>query len=964
MITGSLIHSYNKFADVYGYIAIIYLIIAEISLTRYLKNMIRDSLENYYKNKRAHLDKRGSLLQGDLERDADEAHRNHQGDSSMNKFLIRIKEKGGYHGDTSPLGERRRTSINTYEESVTITYMRIEQVNEFELDEGFLSPAKKLERKGSIKEGEQSREQKELMEVEKSDNQSQDQIEKSIKIGKLLYYFQNRDNYLNCKMFYGGIFLMFRMTFFILISISDSIDCLISLISLIYLCYYWYTSIDNPTSSVRSLNKLAVIIVSIKYLIGCLDIQRSNYSGDTVDFESSVVLIFLGTTGNKNYDYFNILVGKSLSGYWLIFECLIFIAIQLLIYFYTVILQLNTVVISNHIKKVQYMISQYINYHRSVLTRRPFYVNFNQWYSPTVKFAENFLKIGTIYLPILSIMILLGFSQFYATLPIVIIVTLCLGVIYQLIFKWLYTILDQKDVIIKYFNWIKTLIWIYILLGSVSRIFAKPIKEFLPSYHPLGNITLVIVICLISFQIIIDLWGSVDFKRFYKEFLSSNRLSQVIVPMCEAYEFNESKLKKMISNLKSKESLDKRIKIMEKQLKIWHLKFASKDDTTGNFKDEKIDVEAWEKEISDLDKGEENLILELRNEEYLLNQVGVGEKLLNYFFLTFLNQLKRFNFCPHLYLMNYIKMKNNEICKDIEFKIYDYISEEYDEYLDISNAILTFYKSKDSVRGKLIEIKEENQKINQIAKQKELEQSEEPIRNKDESTLKIAADLLFKKVLKPRSLTSLDMTVKKKSDKTLLFFDAKVNEVTVRFYNITDMGSTDLKIIHRLSNLRKVVYVLYLFPSFILANFQGITLTVILAYCLTNPYPLKLVLLIHIIINGITEELNLNREFWKKSFIIISAISWLKIFIKAIFQIQVAGAEIRTYSIFESTEKSNAIIEFFFGNLSYEFLEVASFLFTILRILQAQFDGSFDRFVAEYENISQAYIRVGFCDLS
>lgn len=954
MVSGSLIHSkdnFREFQDVYGYLILVYLTIAEISLTRNLKNMIRASLEAYHKNRRQSLEQRASMMQDPAQMLADDRDKE---EAAMNKFLIKIKDKG----DSSPLneGNRRRTSIGPFEDTSVLTYMRIEKFVPFSYDESFFKA--EAERYGL------QREQRQVVDKtgKSAEDRREDYMLQNVRIGKLLYYFENRDNYLNCKMFYGGIYLMFRMTFFILISISDTIDCLVSMFSLLYLCYYWYTLLDNPTSSVRALNKLAVVVICIKYLIGCLDIQSSNYSGDRVDFESSVVLIFLGSTSNKNYDYFKMLVGDSLSGYWLVFESTIFVAIQLLIYFYTIILQLNTVVIAKHIKKIQYMIATYINYHKAVTTRRPFYVNFNRWYSPTVKFAEMFLKIGTIYLPIFSIIVLLGFSQSYATLPIVAIVSLSLVVIYQLIFKWLYRILDQKDKIVKYFNWIKMLIWGYIMLGSFSRIFKKPIRETLPNYHPLGRITLVIVICLISFQIIIDLWNSVDFKRFYREFLSSNKLSQVIVPLCEAYEFNETKLKMMVSNLKSKESLDKRIRIMEKQLKIWHMKFASKEEQKNGYQEIQEKAENWEKEISDLDKEEENLILELRQEEYAMSQVGMVDKVLNYFFLTFLNQLKRFNFCPHLYLMNYIKLKNSEICKDIEFKIYDYISEEYDEYLDISNAILAFYKSKEDVKLRLLDLKDEEKEAGSSAKLKD--HHEDPIHDKPDALLKQAVDIVLAKIQKPKEISTKDMTIKKKNDKSLLFFDAKVNEVTIRFYNITDMGSTDLQIMHRLSKLRKIIYVLYLFPSFILANFQGISLTIILAYCMLNPFPLKLVLLIHVIINGLTEETNLNREFWKKTFIILSGISWLKILIKALFSIRTSATDVQTYSLITATELSNKVIEFFFGNLTYETMEVLAFLFTILRILQAQFDGSFDKYFVEFENISEAYIRVAPHDRS
>lgn len=110
---------------------------------------------------------------------------------------------------------------------------------------------------------------------------------------------------------------------------------------------------------------------------------------------------------------------------------------------------------------------------------------------------------------------------------------------------------------------------------------------------------------------------------------------------------------------------------------------------------------SWEKEIADLDKEEENLVLELRNEEYITSQVGVIDQVVNYFFVKLMSSLNRFNMCPHLYLMDFIKSKNNEICKDIELKIYDYISQEYDEYTSLAQSVYEFYNNKDAVKENL-----------------------------------------------------------------------------------------------------------------------------------------------------------------------------------------------------------------------------------------------------------------------
>jgi hypothetical protein len=976
MVFGTLIHSKNKLIDIYGYVVLLLILIVEVAVGRSLRNSIKQSMAQNYKARASASTLRGQLNNAELIKhmveDDNEDLRDHS-KSNISKFLIKIRNLDKPDDtDTS----KRSSVLGLYDSQLRgpAKYCRVEYFNAFELDPNFLgdmevsvNPAVQKEREMSEKKPDDYIEElhfdsykpgdEGVSPIEKISKNDSEYMTLGNKVGKLLYYFENRDLYLNCKMYYGAIYLMFRMAFFILISVGNNIDCIVSLVSLFYLCYYWYSSDDQPLQSVKALNKLAVIVISIKYLIGILDIERDNYVGDTVDFESSIILMFVGNRDNKSYSIFRILIGSSLSSYWLLYECLIFIAIQLLIFFYTIILQLNTTVINRHIRRILYMTVKHIHYNLSVLTSRPFYINFERWFSPRIKYAEMFLKIGTIYLPIVAAILLLAVSQSYATLPIFAIVVLCLVVIYHLIFNWMYAILDQKVVIAKYFSRIRILIWAYILVGSASRVFESPLKKAYSGFTPLANITFIIVLSLICFQSIIDLWDSRDFERFYKEFLNSNTLTQIVVPLCEAYDFNERKLLSMVGNLKSKESLDRRIRVMEKQLKIWHYKFATQEEQKSReAKEVALQIVHWEKEISDLDKEEENLVLELRNEEYITSQIGVLDRVVNYFFVTLMNSLNRFNMCPHLYLMDYIKSKNSEICKDIELKIYDYISQEYDEYTSLASSIYEFYNNKEAVQNKLAELKA---KEVADAFAKRIKEGSDLIQDKNPELLAKASDIIFKKILRPKETVAINMTQHESTKDRKMYFDSEVNEMKIRFYNIMDTGKQDFSVSHRMTNLQKLRLLVKLTPSLLLDNSQGITLAALILYCMLSPTILKLVLLIHVILNGLTEELNLHKTFWQRTFVIIAGISCTKLFFKALFSARAAdGAQ--QFRILPHSDSALRVIEFFCGGLTVEVMEVACFLLTILRIMQAQLEGCFLRYTTEFENISEAYMRVVF----
>jgi hypothetical protein len=969
MVLGTLIHSKNKLIDIYGYLLLMIILIIEISICRNLKISLGKTINQDTINRVSSSKLRGNLNNTELIKhmveEDNEVLRDHS-KSNVNKFLIKIRNVDKL--DDIEQGRDRASSM-LYDSQVrkSVRFSSVELFKPFDYDANFLgsmhietNPAVLKERQESLMVEDQIEElrfdswkkgEDESPVDNKVDPRDAEFMTLGNKVGKLLYYFENRDLYLNCKMYYGAIYLMFRMAFFILISIGNTIDCVMSLVSLCYLCYYWYSSEEQPLQSVKSLNKLAVVIISIKYLIGILDIQRNNFTGDDLKFESSIILMFVGNRDNRNYTIFSGLISNSLQSYWLLYECMIFIAIQLLIFFYTIILQLNTTVINRHITRILYMTVKHIHYNLSVLTNRPFYINFERWFSPRIKYAEMFLKMGTIYLPIVAAMLLLAVSQSYATLPILAIVVLCLVVIYHLIFSWMWEILEQKTIIGKYFSRIRILIWIYILVGSASRIFQTPLKKAYDGFTPLANITIIIVISLICFQSIVDLWDSRDFERFYKEFLNSNQLSQIVVPLCEAYEFNEKKLLSMISNLKSKESLDKRIRVMEKQLKIWHYKFATQEEQKSReAKEVALQMVSWEKEIADLDKEEDNLVLELRNEEYVTSQVGLVDQVVNYFFVNLMGSLNRFNMCPHLYLMDFIKSKNSEICKDIELKIYDYISQEYDDYTSLARSVYEFYNNKDAVQSKLTEMK-----AKEMAKKAKVIPT--TIEDKNPENLLKASEFIFKKIMRPKETVAINMTQHQSTKDQKLYFDSEVNDMKIRFYNIMETGKQDFSICHRMTNLQKLIHLIKLAPALILDNFQGLTLATILVYCLLSPTLLKLGLLVHVILNGLTEELNLHKSFWQRTFLIMAGISCTKLLFKSTFAARSADAD-HQFTIVPPHQTAFMVIEFICGPLNLELWEVAAFLFTVLRIMQAQLEGCFVKFTTEFENISEAYMRV------
>jgi hypothetical protein len=958
MAAGVLVHSQKTILDIYGYLIVFLFTVAEINLSRNLERLIKEAQKT---------NKLFSVIRQSQDQDLDSNLDQSRGQSksTLTKYVIKIKDGGNLASILPPVA----SVVGASDLNADRPIMKIGDFKPYTLVNDFLGshehPIAPSELSQNVQEihlpiPEQPNLHPPVIDYKRQNN----------KFGKLLYFFENRDLYLNCKMYMGGIYLMFRLAFFILISISDKLDCLVSFLTLVYLCYIWYSSADSPIQRVRYVNRLAVIVIAVKYLIACLNIRQSNYVGDKMnDMETSAVCILLGSTDSPYMPYFEVIIGKSMTGLWLLSECLIFVAVQLMIFFYTVILRINTSELSKRIVQIKHMISKYVHSSLSAERRKPFIVNFNRWYSPRFKYAEFFLKMGTVYLPIASIMVLVSFSQYYSSVPIVFVIGLGLALSYQLIFSWYLHLLSEQPMINRYFTLIKISLWGYILLGSLTRLLSKVITDKFSSFQPLGHITLVVVISLISFQVIADLWESQDFCHFYSEFLDANKLNSLAVPLCQAYEFNEEKIRKMVNNLKSKDNLDRRIRVMEKQLKIWHIRNQSIEENIGdNEHTEAVrNQESWEKEILDLDQEEENLVLQMRNEAYLMDKVSLLDKIINYLFSILNENSHKFHISPHLYLMHIIKTKNSGIIsRELDFNIYDYIGQDYNNYIDFVVGVMDFYNRPEDVKDKLKECKDNDAKImvaNKLRKLDVLQGLKEEVGEKDVEKLKEAGGLLAKIVQTPKQCVRIDMTQSDEYKQGMQYFDSKVDDLTLRFYNIVHNNHTgDIGLYNRLDRIHRLGVLVQLLPSYILSKSQSVTLALIVLYCLIVPTPIKLALLIFVLLKGITEEMNLKRKFWQVCFILISGNMFIKVLAKALL----GGTDQNTDPDANGTTNITTqglyagVVQFFCGNVSFEPFELIAFFAIVLRVLQSQFDGGLDQYAIEYENVSQAFIRVRF----
>lgn len=116
----------------------------------------------------------------------------------------------------------------------------------------------------------------------------------------------------------------------------------------------------------------------------------------------------------------------------------------------------------------------------------------------------------------------------------------------------------------------------------------------------------------------------------------------------------------------------------------------------------------------------------------------------------------------------------------------------------------------------------------------------------------------------------------------------------------------------------------------------------------------KVPLLIYTILYGVTEENNIGGKFWKNVFHYICGFICIKYLLKSLLVVQLVDA--KTNFIPQIGHKLNgtqlSYVQFLFGNISFDLLEVITLFAIIVRSIQAQFSGLYHKFYLDFENVN------------
>lgn len=182
----------------------------------------------------------------------------------------------------------------------------------------------------------------------------------------------------------------------------------------------------------------------------------------------------------------------------------------------------------------------------------------------------------------------------------------------------------------------------------------------------------------------------------------------------------------------------------------------------------------------------------------------------------------------------------------------------------------------------------------------------------------------------------------------------------IRFYNITNY-KIDVSQIYRQNTVQQMFSVLRMLPAYLFSNLKNTTLFFILLYCMFNVSLAKVPLLVYTILYGLTEENNLGASFLKNTFNYICGFAVLKYLLKSILKIQLEMGGVRDFipQIGFSLGKSGlGAVQFLFGNIGFDYIEVLALLSIICYSIQSQLSGLFDKFYLDFENVNQAFFRL------
>ena len=957
----------NKILDVYGYYVLILLLVFEINTARKLKDRLKkdqieaSSGESYWSSKKT------------LQRKENEIHKPKRR-MSLVRFTFRMLKSIKYDEDdfeddydmlnanrnrksTLSSGRRSVFSLKGLNSKVKKTFKVIEFDGEIKIKKGHIELPNQKKQPSESEEVEilptnpktLKRQSTRLEEVEK-----ERKMLKKNQLAKLVFFHVNKKLYLDCKFYYSLVTIMCRLVYFVMLYVYDSNDSLISCLAMITICIVWYTSSKDPKQSVQKVNTLVTCFVGLKYFIGVLNITSKDiYIGSQPEFETSLVLIFMTRTGHP-YKIFVQIIGGSLQDGWLIFECCVFLIIQSLIYFYSSILNSNSYKLRIQSLRVDHMLENYIS---STSAKTPLMINFRKWRTETFELMESSIKRVSVYAPVLLVLFISGASQQVTSMVLTAVILATLFLVYKIVFQWLLDFNNRMESIEKYYVWVQRTIWLYLIWGS----FTRSISFEFPDMPILYSISFITCFSLVAFQLIRDLWSSTDFERYYKSLRLDVKFRSLAIPLAKIYRFNTRKLKSIFDKLEIKINSNQRIECMEKQLKIWHLKYGDKKELEKMDPDQRSIYEKkianWTDYINRVNKEEVDAIEEIRENEESMSKVGFADKILTKIQLFFLYTADTYDYANNLKLFQAISEFNCKVVKAAQFDIIDYITENIKNNIGLIKDAVKFYKDERNIKRLL---KEEDDKQNKLEQLKAMRMS--TFNTRDHSVdHKLAANLLFSELTQP----SKDQEKEDKQDSRhqIHSFNKTIEKEFagehLLIYNIAK--AIERNSFHtRYTKMQQVSKILSYIPSFLYCNWKVTSLLLVILYCLGHPSVAKVPLLIYVILYGLTEENNLGRKFWKTIFLYMVTIMSIKFLLKSFVQIRVKGtiSENNRQLGFYLNQTGYGLIQFLLGDINRDRFEVPALFAVLTRTIQAQFCGLFGKNLLYHENINKAFVRV------
>lgn len=197
------------------------------------------------------------------------------------------------------------------------------------------------------------------------------------KIGKLFFFFNNKQIYLKSKLYQAGIVIVSRLIFLVLLCSYDGVDSFLSVFAIIFVAKKWLDSMNvaESKSSVLTINSTIFLFLVIKYSLGVLDIDATAIYGELPTFNTSMMLAFVPKSSSY-YKGFRQIINNGLTKYWIFFEAMVFIITQILVLLYCEILQDNSYIFKKNKRRIQYMLDKVI----PIGTKgSPLLINFKSW---------------------------------------------------------------------------------------------------------------------------------------------------------------------------------------------------------------------------------------------------------------------------------------------------------------------------------------------------------------------------------------------------------------------------------------------------------------------------------------------------------------------------------------------------------------------------------------------------------